>query len=85
MDLNKINSLLNDNFEKDDDINENDLEDELEAILSGRPTSKASSARPIATQLKPQPNRRNKNSSANYVPSKNVYKNVKSASPSNGN
>lgn len=35
MDNKKIHDLLNGKFE-DDDIDENDLEDELEAILSGK-------------------------------------------------
>ncbi|KAH9391077.1 Coiled-coil and C2 domain-containing protein 1A [Tyrophagus putrescentiae] len=47
MDMKKINNLLNDKFD-DDDLNEEDLEDELEAILSGRAPIKAPSRSSVA-------------------------------------
>lgn len=72
MDMKKISELLNDKFD-DDDLNENDLEDELEAILTGKP-SKVIPAPRQAYPVRPEKPSR----AAPRKPS-NVYKSVGSA------
>ena len=93
MDMKKINDLMNDKFDEDD-LNENDLEDELEAILSGRamPARAAVPSRQAVPgpSRRPAPSRPEQNRPTRRAPAQpqNVYNNVGSNNnrplPANG-
>ena len=82
MDMKKIQNLLDGKIE-DDDINENDLEDELEAILSGRPVGKLPSKPSKLQAVKPEWSSRPSKNYNNKL-NRNTYKNVGSDIRFNG-